>query len=97
MHVVFCSVASQLPLASIACQIRDHLPIDMIFSDLVGVGQFKAVVRDGYGKFRSDGNPRKNNSPFLLFLLAEIFIYFFTFLFVFPQFIFGMITGTSLW
>ncbi|CAH1789934.1 unnamed protein product [Owenia fusiformis] len=42
---------TQLPSAQMQCQVRDDLPIDMIFTDIMGLTQFKKHVKSGYGKF----------------------------------------------
>ncbi len=58
LHVFLCvcvflfRIIDKLPTAQSQCQIRDRLPIDMIFTDIVGLIQFKKRVRSGYGKFR---------------------------------------------
>lgn len=46
------SILDQLPSAEAQCQIRSKLPLDMIYTDIVGLTQFKKKVRHGYGKFR---------------------------------------------
>ena len=42
----------RLPTAESQCQSRERLPMDMIFTDIVGLTQFKRKVKGGYGKFR---------------------------------------------
>ena len=49
----FCSILNQLPAANSPCQSRKELPVDIIYTDIVGLRQFKKHVRGGYGKFRS--------------------------------------------
>lgn len=45
------AILDQLPSAEAQCQIRSKLPLDMIYTDIVGLTQFKKKVRHGYGKF----------------------------------------------
>lgn len=45
-------ILTRLPSAEAQCQSRDKLPIDMIYTDIVGLTQFKRKVKNGYGKFR---------------------------------------------
>ena len=47
-----CSILDQLPEAWVQCQVRNILPVDMIYTDIVGLSQFKRKVRSGYAKFR---------------------------------------------
>ena len=49
-------IADSLPDAEALCQTRDKLPIDIIFSDIVGLSQFRHSVGNGYGKFRYSSN-----------------------------------------
>jgi len=47
-----CSILDKLPSAGSQCQVRSILPVDMIYTDIVGLIQFKRKVRTGYAKFR---------------------------------------------
>jgi hypothetical protein len=47
-----CRILDKFPNAESQCQTRGKLPLDMIFTDIVGLIQFKRKVRNGYGKFR---------------------------------------------
>lgn len=51
--LIYVRILDQLPSAESQCQIRSKLPLDMIYTDIVGLTQFKKKVRQGYGKFRS--------------------------------------------
>lgn len=44
-------ILRQLPDAESQCQVRSKLPVDMIYTDIVGLTQFKKKVKKGYGKF----------------------------------------------
>ncbi|XP_029650594.1 alpha-1,6-mannosylglycoprotein 6-beta-N-acetylglucosaminyltransferase A-like isoform X2 [Octopus sinensis] len=44
-------ILSKLPSVLSPCQARKDLPVDMIYTDLVGLRQFKKHVKGGYGKF----------------------------------------------
>ncbi|XP_013421289.1 alpha-1,6-mannosylglycoprotein 6-beta-N-acetylglucosaminyltransferase A isoform X1 [Lingula anatina] len=44
-------ILSKFPDAKIQCQVRSSLPVDVIFTDIVGLKQFKQYVGHGYGKF----------------------------------------------
>ena len=46
------SILDKLPNAGAQCQVRNVLPVDMIYTDIVGLIQFKRKVRSGYAKFR---------------------------------------------
>lgn len=46
------SVLAHIPSVDAECQTRQNLPVDMIFSDIVGVTQLKRRVQKGFGKFR---------------------------------------------
>jgi len=50
--VVWCSILDKLPSAGAQCQVRSILPVDIIYTDIVGLIQFKRKVRSGYAKFR---------------------------------------------
>ena len=54
-------IIAQFPTAEAQCQSRRLLPIDMIFTDIVGLTQFKRKVRSGYGKFRYHNWPEDNH------------------------------------
>ena len=43
---------AKFPSAEAQCQSREKLPLHMIFTDIVGLTQFKRKVKNGYGKFR---------------------------------------------
>ena len=45
-------ILDKLPSAGAQCQVRNILPVDMIYTDIVGLIQFKRKVRSGYAKFR---------------------------------------------
>jgi len=47
-----CRILDKLPSAVSQCQVRSSLPVDMIYTDIVGLIQFKRKVRSGYAKFR---------------------------------------------
>ena len=49
-----CRILDQLPNAGSQCQVRSVLPVDMIYTDIVGLIQFKRKVRSGYAKFRCE-------------------------------------------
>lgn len=44
-------ILNQLPAANSPCQSRKELPVDIIYTDIVGLRQFKKHVKGGYGKF----------------------------------------------
>ncbi|GAB1609940.1 alpha-1,6-mannosylglycoprotein 6-beta-N-acetylglucosaminyltransferase A-like isoform X1 [Argonauta hians] len=44
-------ILSKLPSVLSPCQARKDLPVDMIYTDLVGLRQFKKHVKGGYSKF----------------------------------------------
>uniref|UniRef100_K1RRB7 alpha-1,6-mannosyl-glycoprotein 6-beta-N-acetylglucosaminyltransferase n=1 Tax=Magallana gigas TaxID=29159 RepID=K1RRB7_MAGGI len=44
-------ILSQLPAANSPCQSRTDLPVHIIYTDIVGLRQFKRYVKGGYGKF----------------------------------------------
>ncbi|XP_048773729.2 alpha-1,6-mannosylglycoprotein 6-beta-N-acetylglucosaminyltransferase A-like isoform X2 [Ostrea edulis] len=44
-------ILSQLPAANSPCQSRKDLPVHIIYTDIVGLRQFKRYVKGGYGKF----------------------------------------------
>lgn len=50
---LLCRILSQLPAANSPCQSRTDLPVHIIYTDIVGLRQFKRYVKGGYGKFRS--------------------------------------------
>ncbi|ESP01772.1 hypothetical protein LOTGIDRAFT_172419 [Lottia gigantea] len=45
------AILSNLPAAKSPCQSRKELPVDIIYTDIVGLTQFKKRVKGGYGKF----------------------------------------------
>ncbi|KAK3083190.1 hypothetical protein FSP39_016376 [Pinctada imbricata] len=45
------NILSQLPAANSPCQSRKELPVQIIYTDIVGLRQFKKHVKGGYGKF----------------------------------------------
>jgi alpha-1,3(6)-mannosylglycoprotein beta-1,6-N-acetyl-glucosaminyltransferase len=45
------AILAKFPSAESQCQSRERLPIDMIYTDIVGLTQFKRKVKNGYGKF----------------------------------------------
>ncbi|KAL5005564.1 hypothetical protein ScPMuIL_016722 [Solemya velum] len=44
-------ILNKLPSANSPCQSRTNLPVDIIYTDIVGLAQFKKRVKAGYGKF----------------------------------------------
>lgn len=44
-------ILSKLPAANSPCQSRTDLPVHIIYTDIVGLRQFKRYVKGGYGKF----------------------------------------------
>ncbi|XP_071148602.1 alpha-1,6-mannosylglycoprotein 6-beta-N-acetylglucosaminyltransferase A-like isoform X4 [Mytilus edulis] len=44
-------ILNKLPAANSPCQSRKELPVDIIYTDIVGLRQFKKHVKGGYGKF----------------------------------------------
>ncbi|XP_062614039.1 alpha-1,6-mannosylglycoprotein 6-beta-N-acetylglucosaminyltransferase A-like isoform X1 [Saccostrea cucullata] len=44
-------ILSQLPAANSPCQSRKDLPVHIIYTDIVGLRQFKRYIKGGYGKF----------------------------------------------
>ena len=46
------SIIAQFPSANSPCQSRKELPVQIIYTDIVGLKQFKKHVKNGYGKFR---------------------------------------------
>ncbi|KAK6165886.1 hypothetical protein SNE40_022707 [Patella caerulea] len=44
-------ILSHLPAAKSPCQSRKELPVHIIYTDIVGLTQFKKRVKGGYGKF----------------------------------------------
>ncbi|KAL3854035.1 hypothetical protein ACJMK2_013317 [Sinanodonta woodiana] len=45
------NILSKLPAANSPCQSRKELPVHIIYTDIVGLRQFKKFVKEGYGKF----------------------------------------------
>lgn len=45
-------ILAKLPSANSPCQSRSDLPVQIIYTDIVGLGQFKKQVKNGYAKFR---------------------------------------------
>jgi len=52
VYIVCARILDKLPHAGAQCQVRGLLPVDMIYTDIVGLIQFKRKVRAGYAKFR---------------------------------------------
>lgn len=52
LPLFFCRILSRLPAANSPCQSRTDLPVHIIYTDIVGLRQFKRYVKGGYGKFR---------------------------------------------
>ncbi|XP_021366122.1 alpha-1,6-mannosylglycoprotein 6-beta-N-acetylglucosaminyltransferase A-like isoform X1 [Mizuhopecten yessoensis] len=48
-------ILSKLPAANSPCQSRADLPVHIIYTDIVGLTQFRKHVKGGYAKFRSHG------------------------------------------
>ena len=52
-NTAFCfSIIAKFPAANSPCQSRKELPVQIIYTDIVGLKQFKKHVKNGYGKFR---------------------------------------------
>ncbi|KAI0216419.1 Alpha-1,6-mannosylglycoprotein 6-beta-N-acetylglucosaminyltransferase A [Lamellibrachia satsuma] len=45
------SLINGLPRAYSPCQVRTSIPVDLMFTDIVGLIQFKRKIKNGYGKF----------------------------------------------
>lgn len=45
-------ILSKLPSVGAPCQNRKDLPIDLMYTDIVGLRQFRKKVQGGYAKFR---------------------------------------------
>lgn len=45
------NIIAQFPSANSPCQSRKELPVQIIYTDIVGLKQFKKHVKNGYGKF----------------------------------------------
>lgn len=50
--LLYFRILNKLPAANSPCQSRKELPVDIIYTDIVGLRQFKKHVKGGYGKFR---------------------------------------------
>lgn len=45
-------ILNKLPAANSPCQSRSDLPVHIIYTDIIGLRQFKKHVKGGYAKFR---------------------------------------------
>ena len=51
--ILYCFRAiALLPNANTMCMVRDRLPIDLVYTDLIGLKHFQRNINEGFGKFR---------------------------------------------